>query len=201
MKICIDAGHGGVDLGAIGVRPFRIEEKDFNLNLALLLEEELEVRGHWTVMTRRRDRSLSVQARAHFANRLGAEFFISIHANGAETPANFANRLGAEFFISIHANGAETPVAEGMEVYHFPDSAAGHNAASQVLDSMIASFPNHRNRGVKEANVGVLRLTDMPAILVESEFLTNPIQLQFLADEENQRGLAVAISNGIGALG
>jgi N-acetylmuramoyl-L-alanine amidase len=178
MKICIDAGHGGVDPGAIGVRPFRIEEKDFNLNLALLLEEELETQGHWTVMTRRRDRSLSVQARAHFANR-----------------------LGAEFFISIHANGAETPVTEGMEVYHFPDSAAGRNAASQVLDSMIASFPNHRNRGVKEANFAVLRLTDMPAILVESEFLTNPIQLQFLADQENQRGLAVAISNGIGALG
>lgn len=178
MKICIDAGHGGVDPGAIGVRPLRVEEKDFNLNLALLLEEELEARGHWTVMTRRRDRSLSVQARAHFANR-----------------------LGAEFFISIHANGAETPVAEGMEVYHFPDSAAGHNAASQVLDSMIASFPNHRNRGVKEANFAVLRLTNMPAILVESEFLTNPIQLQFLADEENQRGLAVAISNGIGTLG
>ena len=76
MKICIDPGHGGVDPGAIGIDPFRLEEKEFNLRLSLLLEEELETRGHWTVMTRRRDRSLSLQARANFANRLGARFFI-----------------------------------------------------------------------------------------------------------------------------
>lgn len=177
MKICIDPGHGGADPGAIGTDPFRLEEKEFNLRLSLLLEEELETRGHWTVMTRRRDRSLSLQARA-----------------------NFANRLGAEFFISIHANGAETPAAEGMEVYHYPGSAAGENAANHVLESMIAAFPDHRNRGVKEANFAVLRLTDMSAILVESEFLTNPTQLQFLADQENQRDLAVAIANGIDAL-
>lgn len=174
MKICIDPGHGGRDPGAIGIEPFRIEEKDFNLSLALLLEEECEARGHWVVMTRRRDRSLSLQARA-----------------------NFSNRLGAELFVSIHANGAETPVAEGMEVYHFPASATGQNAASIVLESMIAAFPNHRNRGVKEANFTVLRLTEMPAILIETEFLTNPTQLQFLADQENQRDLAVAITNGI----
>ena len=177
MKICIDPGHGGGDPGAIGIDPFRLEEKDFNLRLSLLLEEELERRGHWTVMTRRRDRSLSLQARAHFANRLGAEFFISIHANGAETPS-----------------------AEGMEVYHYPGSVAGANAAHHVLEGMIAAFPEHRNRGVKEANFTVLRLTDMSAILVESEFITNPTQLRFLADEENQRNLAVGMANGIDAI-
>jgi len=114
--------------------------------------------------------------------------------------ANFANRLGAEFFISIHTNGAETPAAEGMEVYHYPGSATGANAANHVLESMIAAFPEHRNRGVKEANFAVLRLTDMSAILVESEFITNPTQLRFLADQENQRNLAVGIANGIDAI-
>jgi len=53
MKICIDPGHGGGNPGAIGNDPFRLEEKEFNLSLSLLLEEELERRGHWTVMTRR----------------------------------------------------------------------------------------------------------------------------------------------------
>ena len=177
MKICIDAGHGGSDPGAIGLDPFRLEEKEFNVSLALVLEGELESRGHWVVMTRRQDRTLSLQGRA-----------------------NFSNRLAADFFISIHANAAGSTAAEGMEVFYFPGSAAGRNAATQVLDSMIASFPDHRNRGVKSANFTVLRLTNMPAILVESEFLTNPVQLQFLADPGNRQNLAVAIADGIDAI-
>ena len=83
MKVCIDAGHGGIQDGATGTDPFKLKEKDFNLSLALRLEEELEGRGHWVVMTRRQDRTLALEARAAFANRLQAELSISIHANGA----------------------------------------------------------------------------------------------------------------------
>ena len=176
MKICIDPGHGGGDPGAVGTQPFQLEEKDFNLSLALLLEEELESRGHWTIMTRRRDRSLSRAARA-----------------------DFSNRLEADLFVSIHANAAEIPAVEGMEVYCFPGSATGQNLATQVLNEMITMFPDHRNRGVKEANFDVLRLTEMTAILIENEFLTHPAQLEFLADSQNQRNLALAISEGISA--
>ncbi len=176
LKICIDPGHGGKDSGAIGTKLFRLREKDFNLRLALLLEEELEERGHWTVMTRRRDRALSLAARA-----------------------DFANRLDAELFVSIHANAAGTPVVEGMEVYCFPGSGTGQKAATRVLNEMIKMFPDHRNRGVKEANFDVLRLTEMTAILIENEFLTNPAQLEFLADAQNQKNLALAISAGINA--
>lgn len=176
MKICIDPGHGGYDPGAIGTQPFELEEKNFNLSLALLLEEELESGGHWTIMTRRPDRSLSRPARA-----------------------DFANRLEADLFVSIHANSAETPTVEGMEVFCFPGSVTGQSAATQVLDEMIAMFPDHRNRGVKEGDYEVLRLTKMTAIIIESEFLTNPAQLEFLADPENQSNLALAISAGINA--
>jgi N-acetylmuramoyl-L-alanine amidase len=178
MKIYIDAGHGGADPGAIGTQLFRLEEKDFNLSLALLLEEELEAKGHWTIVTRRRDRSLSLPA-----------------------GADFANRLGAELFVSIHANAAEMPAVEGMEIYHFPGSDKGQRAGTLVLDKMTTMFPDHKNRGVKEANFDVLRLTEMPAILIETEFLTNPTRLEFLADPQNQRSLALAISDGINAFG
>ena len=177
MKICIDPGHGGMDSGAVGTEPFHLEEKDFNLELALLLEGELQSRGHMVVMTRRRDRSLGLSSRA-----------------------NFANRLDAKLFVSIHANAAGTPSAEGMEVFHFPGSASGNNAATTVLNEMVANFPNNRNRGVKEANFAVLRLTDMPAILVECEFISNPVQLQFLADPQNRQQLAAAIADGIDAV-
>ena len=174
MKICIDPGHGGKDPGAIGFDPFYVEEKIVDLAIALELEAQLESIGHWTVVTRRKDRSLGLSSRA-----------------------NFANRLKADLFVSIHSNAAADPAVEGMEVFHYPGSTAGRKAATEVLGSLQTAFPDHRSRGVKEANFAVLRLTKMPAILVETEFLTNPRQLQFLTDPLNQELIAVALAAGI----
>ncbi|MGH9323693.1 MAG: N-acetylmuramoyl-L-alanine amidase family protein [Vicinamibacteria bacterium] len=174
MKICVDAGHGGADPGAIGLEPSRLEEKDVTLAVAFLLEEELALRGHEIVMPRRQDRTLASLPRAEFANR-----------------------FEADLFLSLHANAAASPRVEGMEVFHFPGSRAGREASASILNHMLAAFPGHENRGVKEADFTVLRETAMPAVLVEMEFLTNPAQLRFLADPKNQRGLARAIAEGV----
>lgn len=174
MKICVDAGHGGSDPGAIGTAPFRLEEKRLALEIALVLEVELAERGHRIVMTRRRDRTLGLSSRARFANRLRADLFVSIHANAALAPA-----------------------VEGMEVYHFPGSAGGRRVACAVLASLTIAFPAHNNRGTKEANFAVLRETRMPAILVETEFITSPRQLAFLSDPVQQEAVAEAIADGI----
>lgn len=178
MKICVDAGHGGTDPGSVGTNPFRLEERSFTLSLALLLEAALRSHGHRVVMTRRRDRTLGLGARARFANR-----------------------FAADLFVSLHANAATTPVPEGMEVFHFPGSGAGRQLARAVLASLLAALPSHRDRGAKPANLAVLRRTRMPAILVECEFLTNPRQLRFLAQRANQRLLAAAIVAGVDQFG
>ncbi len=174
MKVCVDAGHGGSDPGAVGRVPFEIEERSVNLAVAERLEAALEGRGHRVVMTRRQDRTLSLRARA-----------------------DFANRLAAELFVSVHANAGASPYAEGMEVYHFPGSGAGQHAAHEIRWQLAMRCPDHRDRGVKEANFSVLRRTWMPAVLVECEFLTHPRQLAFLADPDNQRRVAEAIATGI----
>lgn len=175
MRICIDPGHGGADPGAIGTSPIRtLEEKTFTLNVSLFLREELANAGHTVIMTRQQD------------------VFIRL-----EDRAALANQADADLFVSIHANAAANPQPEGMEVFCFPGSFRGREAAERVLDSLLAEFPDHRNRGVKEANFAVLRLSGMPAILVECEFLTNPQQLEFLADEGNQRRLAAAIARAV----
>lgn len=174
MRICIDPGHGGSDPGAIGLVPQRLEEKAFTLDVSLLLRQEIENLGHEVIMTRQHDQTRSLAARAAFANRFNADLFVSIHANAAANPA-----------------------PEGIEVFHFAGSGSGNAFASRVLNSLVAEFPDHRNRGVKEANFAVLRLTSMPAILVECEFLTNPDQLLFLADPANQGRIAAAIARGI----
>lgn len=174
MTVCIDPGHGGSDPGAIGKVPARLEEKNVTLDVSLFLQEELLQLGHTVILTRKQDRTLSLSARAAFANRFKADLFVSIHANAA---------------------ASVTP--EGMEVFHFPGSARGHVVAQRILDRMLETFPGHKNRGVKEANFAVLRLSAMPAVLVELEFLTHPEQLQFLADTANQRLLAASIARGI----
>ena len=128
-------------------------------------------------MTRRRDRSLKLDARAAHANR---------HA--------------ADLFVSIHANAAANPAAEGIEVFHFPGSTAGKSLADRIMRHLAAAFPGHVNRGVKPADFAVLRLTDMPAVLVECEFLTNPDRLRrFLSCPGRRREIAVAIIAGVAA--
>lgn len=174
MKICLDPGHGGRDPGAIGTVPFTLEEKEVNLSIANYLEEKLESLVHWVSMTRRRDVFVGLEARANFANRLEADLFVSLHANSNESPTS------------------------GIEVYHYVNSEQGKIIAESILTSLIASFPDHKNRGNKPSGeLVVLKKTKMPAALVEVEFLSNPEQLQFLSDENNREGLAEAIATGI----
>ena len=177
MKVCVDAGHGGADPGAIGLEPLRVEEKDVTLAVAFLLREELILRGHDVVMPRRQDRTLALEARAEFANR-----------------------YEAELLVSLHCNAATDSRVEGMEVFHRPGSRGGREAAAMILTHLLAAFPDHENRGVKEADFTVLRESQAPGVLVEMEFITHPEQLRFLTEPENQRGLARAIAAGVPAV-
>jgi len=174
MKVCIDPGHGGTDPGAVGKVPFTLNEKDVNLSISLLLEKELQAKGHTVFLTRNTDIFVPLGSRA-----------------------SFANQKNVDIFISIHCNSSTSKSAEGIETWIFTDSNAGKNLAEPVQKSLISTFPTHRNRGVKEANFQVLRETEMPAILVECEFISNSTQLQFLSDKDNQKKIAQAIALGI----
>ena len=171
MEICIDPGHGGDDPGAVA---FGVQEKDLNLQISFALEHELRVRGFRVIMTRRMDRKFSLSGRA-----------------------GFANRYGADRFVSVHCNAAGVSTASGIETFNFPGSVAGSAMATSVQGSLVQAFPNHRNRGVKEANWTVLRETAMPAILVECEFMTNPQGLDFLTNSDRQREIAQAIASAL----
>lgn len=174
MKICIDPGHGGIDPGAIGKDPFTLNEKDVTLSISLFLKKEFEEKGHTVLLTRDKDVAVSLADRA-----------------------KTANRNDADIFISIHCNSAGKKEAEGIETWIFTDSNAGKKLAEPVQKSLVNTFPTHKNRGIKEANFQVLRETNMPAILVECEFISNPTQLQFLSDKENQEKIATAIASAI----
>lgn len=175
MRICVDPGHGGKDPGAVG----RCENKDLcehdiTLQICLHLEEMLHNAGHLTYLTRRIDRNLSLPARSQFANR-----------------------YHADLFLSIHCNAAYQNTAAGIETWIHPFSSVGRKYADPIQASLTATFSNHKDRGVKEADFHVLRETVMPAVLVETEFISNPEQAVFLSKNENQRKIAQAIVEGI----
>lgn len=177
MKIFIDPGHGGSDNGAAyGGRYDYIEEDDLNLAVGIMLQYELMLAGHRTMMSRGKDTEVPLRTRAIMANAWGADAFVSIHADAwhKETTSG----------ISTHIHPACSPDASWL-------GECVHQALAERLAKRV-------NRGLKRSDFYVLRKTNCPAVLVECEFVTNPESRRFLREPENQQALAQAIRYGIG---
>jgi N-acetylmuramoyl-L-alanine amidase len=169
--IVVDPGHGGDDNGAAWGHA---EEDDINLIVAFLLEYELRLAGFSVLLTRERDKNVSLRERV-----------------------DLANRKMADLFVSIHCDAWHNTTASGISAHVFRGGSISSSVADSVLETLMARFPDHANRGVKKSNFYVLRETIMPAVLVECEFLSNPETRRFLREPENQRALARAIAAGI----
>ena len=170
MKICIDAGHGGIDSGAVG---FGYKEKDLTLTFAEKLYRKLS-KTNDVVMTRTSDVSMSLNKRASYAN---------LH--------------NCELFVSIHINSAPNAQASGIETLVYADSGDTHAIAEAIQLRMI-SATGAKNRGIKvRPELVVLKQTTMPAVLLEVGFISNQQELLKLLDTDYQDLIINAIYNGI----
>lgn len=172
MLIVIDPGHGGVDKGA---SHYGINEKDINLAISLFLGYELELLRHEVILTRSIDTTLSLKARLQKVIECDVDLFISIHCDA---------------FTNSKVNGMTTFTRKKC-------SDIETNFANNINNKLQFSFPDHRNRGIKEANFYVLTNNPFPALLIECEFLSNSIQNLFLQKSENQVRLAKNLARGI----
>lgn len=177
LKICIDAGHGGKDSGAVG---FGLCEKDVVLKLAKMLNDELgNYKDVVVTLTRWEDKYLTLQERCDHANKMGVDLFVSMHDNAADESAH----------------GYESYVARGLR-------AKGATAA-KVQDKIHAHIMGYlskfgiTDRGKREAGYYVLKHTNMPAILFENLFITNGRENKLLRDDEFLRGLAKAYAEAL----
>lgn len=168
MKICIDAGHGGKDAGAVG----KYKEKDLNLKVALKLGEILKNSGQEVFYTRQTDVFLELADRV-----------------------KISNNANVDIFVSIHQNGAENKSARGVETFCNTGSTKGKVLAQYVQNELV-KLNYTPNRGVKEANFYVIKYTKAPAILVECGFVTNEQDADFV--NQNIDNIALAIAKGIG---
>jgi len=168
--ICVDAGHGGTDPGAVANG---VEEKNVNLEIALKVAKLLEEDGARVVLTRNGDYYVSLSDRVRIANSADCDIFISIHANAASDTS-----------------------ASGFEVYHYYGSTRGNLLATYVDEEIAKEIPL-KNRGVKEAGFYVIKYTTMPAILIETGFVTNTNDVSIITDKDYQWRYAYAILHGV----
>ena len=211
----IDAGHGGVDCGAIGVRGTM--EKDINLavarELARQLKKEKNVR---VIMTRDDDQFVPLSQRTAIANAANADLFVSIHCNSALSSKG--NGFESYYLAADATDKAAAAVArvENSVVSLEVQKGAEHSKLGQLLASMaVYNFMNESSRfadfickkvhdranvdrtSVKEANFFVLRGAQMPSVLLELEYLSNPVSEIRLRSSRYQSQLVKGILDGL----
>jgi N-acetylmuramoyl-L-alanine amidase len=177
--ICIDPGHGGSDPGAVGATGTK--EKDNTLAISLLLRDKLEKNGATVIMTRDSDRDVSYPS-SSADEELG-------------TRVDIANDSGADIFISIHNDAFANTAASGTTVYHYGDAESVKLAG--FVQKCLVDELGTKDRGTRFASFYVIRYTDMPAILVEAAFISNPEEEVLLASVEGRYKAAASIFQGI----
>ncbi|QDF05441.1 N-acetylmuramoyl-L-alanine amidase [Myxococcus xanthus] len=211
-RVVIDPGHGGHDTGAIGKGGTR--EKDVALSISLKLAEELREKGLEVVLTRDDDRFIRLEDRAKYANAEHGDLFISIHCNAAEKRTlrgieTYTLNTSADRY-SIRLAARENASSEkGISDLQFilADLATKANTeessrlASHVQRSLVGDlsrkYKGIRDLGHKEALFYVLLGVKMPAILVETSFLSNPDEEARLKSNVYQTEVAKAIAHGV----
>jgi N-acetylmuramoyl-L-alanine amidase len=176
--IVIDAGHGGADRGARGQIPY-CEEKKICLQTARLIKKYLEQLGYRSVMTRNTDVFIPLSQRVEIANQ-----------------------ANSNIFVSVHFNSSRNSTAQGIEVFFCDTKSEKLRASSskKLADAILSRLVRRtsaQSRGVKKGNFYVIRETQMPAVLVEGGFLTNPQERSLLKTREYQEKIARGIADGI----
>lgn len=172
MRIAIDPGHSGpYEPGACSGG---VTEAAVVMDIADHLGRILQAAGEEVMLTRVGD----------------------IDDAGLVWRAEIANLWGADLFLSIHANSFTDPAAHGTEVWHYPDSSGGIRLARAVQRQIVDRL-HTVDRGLKPGTFTVLQATDCPAVLVETAFLSNPVEHVLLTSPPFQELFAAAIAAGI----
>ena len=170
--VVVDAGHGGRDVGATRNG---IYEKDIVLAMSMQLGRILQQMGYSVIYTRTEDIELDLEPRVAIAEKARASAFVSVHVNALDAKASQVN---------------------GVETYHAPGASLGKSLAEFVHEEILANT-NANDRGVKSAQFHVILKTSMPAVLVETGFITNPSEATKLVDSAYQLRMADAIARGV----
>ena len=216
LIVVIDPGHGGVDPGA---QVKTIREADLMLSLAKVVAEEIERLDNTTViLTRTIDEFTSLDERLMLAVRVGADLFISLHADTVkkgkasgstvytlsqeasdQASARLASRHGGDELISgLDLTGTETAITSALMGLLRSENTVRSYAFSEAILKNLENFSIKLNpTPLRKANFSVLKLPSVPSILIETGFMSTSSDLKNLQDRDWGEKFALAISSGI----
>lgn len=181
--VAIDPGHGGNDPGkTVG----DVYEKDINLKIAIKLKDELEKKGVKVIITRDSDVGLYNETDT---NKKIADM---------KNRCKLINESNADILVSIHQNSYSSQNVKGAQVFFYENSKEGEKLA-EILQSAIKTKVDNENTRQHKSNDSyyILLNVEMPAVIVECGFLTNPSECKKLLDENYQQEMAQAVAEGI----
>ena len=214
--IVIDAGHGGKDPGAVGYKKYR--EKIVVFKIAKHLNDILKYRGYKVYMTRDSDKFIKLSKRTGLANKKSADLFVSIHANAVpRSKAKKVQGIECYFLSPSRSSRAEGVAAKEnragtsemnkyakqsfLTVLNHAKTIASHKLAIDIQRGMLGSLNAHykgvKDGGVREGPFWVLVGAQMPAVLVEVGFITNPKEAKRLVNNTYRKRMAMGIADGI----
>ncbi|MBO5495119.1 MAG: N-acetylmuramoyl-L-alanine amidase [Eubacterium sp.] len=184
VNLVIDAGHGGIDAGTLGVDGS--EEKEINLDIALKLRDFALISGINTVLTREGDFLVydknDDRSRSDLYNRL-----------------DYINTVPEAVMISIHQNHYETESEWGMQIWYSPNDDNSKKLADYILenDKLFLQPDNKRENKKSDNSYYILYKAQAPSVMVECGFMSNTEENKLLNDNEYQNKLAFVISAGL----
>lgn len=202
LTVVIDAGHGGSNTGAKG-RGVALYEKNLTLAIARLVEKRLGLAGIKVVMSRGRDRYLTLRQRSRIAEDAHADLFVSIHANaspqhnqrGLET--YFLSRDAADVEARRVAARAPQPALALVAELQRLETQRGSAKLGKLMQKRLLDVRPTQNRGVRQGAYDVLGELSMPAVLVEIGFIDHALEGPELQQPEIQRAIAGGIAQGV----
>ena len=180
--IVIDVGHGGSDPGKVGLQG--IKEKDVNLAIARYLKDYLIAEDYTVYMTRETDQglydeSVSNKKKSDLSNRI-----------------QFLQKKNASCMISIHQNSYPDTIQHGAQTFYYEGREEDKNFAQYVQDSLLAFDPSNTRQIKSNTSYYILKNAQVPSILIECGFLSNPEETANLTDPNYQKQIAYAIAIG-----
>ena len=181
--ICIDPGHGGTDVGAVGhVNGKTVYEKDITLSIALPLRDMLTSAGAKVVMTRSTDKDV-------YGPWADADPEL-------QARCDVANEAHADAFVSIHIDSFSNSTVDGTTAYYYPKSSKDLLLA-QMLHQATMNTLSIPDRGVRSNDFYVNKYTTMPSVLMEMGFITNTHRAKMLTSSWAPRSIAQSLFNGL----